>query len=62
MSNSEIEKTNQIFNLFDKKNGEDLTRLNMKSDIPSLLDVFENLMKVSTKEYGINPLYCVFYM
>ena len=30
----------------------------MKSDIILLSDVFEKLINVSTKEYGINPLYC----
>ena len=30
----------------------------MKFDILSLVDVFEKFKKVSTKEFGINPLYC----
>ena len=30
-----------------------------KSDGILLADVFENFLKVSTKKYGINPLYCV---
>ena len=30
----------------------------MKTDIISLVDVFEKFMKGSTKEYGISPLYC----
>ena len=30
-----------------------------KSDVILLADVFEKFVKVSTKEYGINPLYCV---
>ena len=31
----------------------------MKTDIILLADVFEKFVKVSTKESGINPLYCV---
>ena len=31
----------------------------MKTDIILLADVFEKFIKVSTKEYGINTLYCV---
>ena len=30
-----------------------------KSDVILLADVFEKFVKVSTKEYKINPLYCV---
>ena len=41
------------------KNGEDLTKLYCKSDVFLLADVFGKFVKVSTKEYGINPLYCV---
>ena len=31
----------------------------MKSDVIFLTDVFEKFVKVSTEEYGINPLYCI---
>ena len=30
-----------------------------KSDVILLADVFEKIVKVSTEEYGINPIYCV---
>ena len=30
-----------------------------KSDVILLADVFQKFVKVSTKEYKINPLYCV---
>ena len=30
-----------------------------KSDVILLADVFEKIVKVSTEEYKINPLYCV---
>ena len=55
----EIARTKEIFELFDIKNGEELTRLYFKSDVILLPDVFEKFVKVSTEEYGINPLYCV---
>ena len=45
--------------MFDIKNGEELTKLYCKSDVILLTDVFEKIVKVSTKEYKINPLYCV---
>ena len=56
---SEIERTKQTIKFFNIKNGEELTRLYMKTDIILLTDVFEKFIKVSTKDYGINPLYCV---
>ena len=31
----------------------------MKSDVFLIVDVIETIVKVSTKVYGINPLYCV---
>ena len=31
----------------------------MKTDINLFFDVFEKFIKISTKDYGINPLYCV---
>ena len=31
----------------------------MKSDVILLRDVFENFIKTSIEDYGINPLYCV---
>ena len=33
-----------------------LTQLYLKSDVISLPDVFQNFVKLSTKENGINPL------
>ena len=55
----EIERTKEIIKLFNIKDGEELTRLHCNSDVNLLADVFEKIVKVSTKEYGINPLYCV---
>ena len=55
----EIERTKEIIKLFNIKVGEELTKLYCKSDVILLADIFEIFVKVSTKEYGINPLYCV---
>ena len=55
----EIEQTKEIIKLFNSKKGEELTKLFCKSDVIFLTDVFEKFVKVSTEEYGINPLYCV---
>ena len=53
------ERTKEIIKLFNIKVGEELTKLYCKSDVILLGDVFEKIIKVSTKEYKINPLYCV---
>ena len=45
--------------MFIIKSGKELTKLYLKSDVILLADVFEKFVKVSTEEYGINPLYCV---
>ena len=45
--------------MFDIKNGEEITKLYCKSDVILLADVIETLVKISSEEYGINPLYCV---
>ena len=55
----EIERTKEIFKLFDIKNGEELTKLYCKSDVILLADVIEKFVNVSFEEYVINPLYCV---
>ena len=55
----EIERTKEIIKLFNIKNLGELTKLYCKSDVILLADVFEKFVKVSTKEYKINPLYCV---
>ena len=55
----EIERTKEIKKLFHIKDGEELTKLYCKSGVILLADVFEKFVKVSTKEYKTNPLYCV---
>ena len=57
--NEEIERTKEIIKQFIIKGGEELTKLYCKSGVILSADVFEKFVKVSTKEYGINPLYCV---
>ena len=53
----ELERTKEIMKLFDIKNGEELTKLYCKSDVLLLADVIEKIVKVSTEEYSIIPLY-----
>ena len=55
----EIERTNKIIDVFGVKNGKELTELYLKTDVILLADVFEKFIKVSIKEFGINPLYSV---
>ena len=45
--------------MFDIKSGEDLTILYLKSDVILSVDVFEKIIKISSEEYGNNPLYYV---
>ena len=58
-SDSEIERTKEIVELFNNKNGEELTKLYLKSDVILSADFFENFMKVSIEEFDNNPLSCV---
>ena len=55
----EIQRTEGNNRIFDFKNGEELTKISLKSDVNILTDVFEKVIKISIEEYGINPLYCV---
>ena len=55
----EIDRTREIIDKFNIKNGKELTELYLKSDVILLADVFEKFIEISVDEYGINPLYCV---
>ena len=55
----EIERTKEINKKFKFKNGQELTEMFLKSDVLLLTCVFEKFIKVSVREFGINPLYCV---
>ena len=55
----EIHRTMDNVDKFNIKNGEELTEINLKSDVLLLTCVFEKFIKVSFNEFEINPLYCV---
>ena len=54
----EIERTEEVGKIFIVKNGEELTKLFLKSDV-ILLAIFEKFTKVSIEEFDFNPLCCV---
>ena len=58
-NDEEIARTKKYIKLFDIENGEELTRLYCKIDVTLLAVVFQKFVKLSTKEYGNNLLYCV---
>ena len=58
-NDDEKERTKEMIKLFDINHGEELTKLYCKSVVILLSDAFEKFVKVSNKEYGINPLYCI---
>ena len=55
----EIEGIKETIQLFNIKNGKELTEIYVKSDVLLLTCVFEKFIKVSVNEFGIKPLYCV---
>ena len=58
-SDDQIQRTKELIEIFDNKNGEEITKLYLKGDIIFLADFFEHFIKVSIEDYGNNPLYCV---
>ena len=58
----EIERTNKIIQTFNIKNGQELTQLYLKSDVILLADVFEKFIKVSYKQFKINPYIVLVYL
>ena len=55
----EIERTMNIIDKFNIKNGKELTEINLKSDVLLLTCVFEKFIKVSFNDFEIKPLHCV---
>ena len=55
----QIERTNKLIDIFNIQIGRQLTELYLKTDVILLADAFENVINVSIKEFGINPLYSV---
>ena len=47
---NEIQRTKEIIEIFDFENGEEKTKLNLKSDVIFIADVFEKIIKVSIEE------------
>ena len=58
-ADEERERTNELIEKFNTKDGEELTEIYLKSDVLLLAYVFEKFIKVSVNGFGINPLYCV---
>ena len=54
-----VERTKEIINEFNMKNGGELIRPYSKSDVFLLTRLFEKFIKVPINEFGINPLYRV---
>ena len=55
----EIERTIEVSKALVNENGEQLTKFYCQSDLILLADVFDKIIKVSTKKYGMNALCCV---
>ena len=55
----EKERTKEIIEKFNIKNGEKLTEIYLNGDVLLLPCVFGKFIKVSVNEFDINPLYCV---
>ena len=55
----EIQRTKEVIEKIDIKNGEELTESYLQSDVILLAYVFEKFIEISIEEYGIIPLFCV---
>ena len=56
---SEKERSKELIKIINFKNGEQLTKFYLKSDVFLLADNSEKYMKVAIEEFNINPLYSV---
>ena len=56
-SDDDIKRTQELIDKNKIENGRELTMLYLKMDVLQLVDVFENFVESSTREYKINPLY-----
>ena len=56
-SDDDIQRTEELIDKNNIKNGQELTMLYLKMDVLQLADIFENFVEKSTLMYGINPLY-----
>ena len=54
-----MERTKEIINFFNNKKPGETTKLYLKSVVILLADVFEKFVKVSFREFDINPIYCM---
>ena len=54
-----IQRTMDIIEKFNIKNGEEITQIYLKSDALLVGCVFEIFIKVSVNEFGIDSMYCV---
>ena len=52
----EIQRTREILKVFDIINGEELTKLYLKTDVILLADFFEKFINIAIEDYGIIPL------
>ena len=55
----EINRTKESNKKFDSENGKELKQLYLTSDLILFADVFDEFVKVSTTQIGINLLSCV---
>ena len=58
-TDDEIHRTKGTIKIFRIKNGEEITKLYLGSDVFFFGGVFEESIKLSIEEHGISLLYCV---